>query len=93
MSFSKPNTYLDCYGGPGMSNKIAVIKGVIYALIMGTVAIVGIVENGNPTYIVLAFLLGALLIFGVEINTISLGNWLEIDFTTRGKNQNRENED
>jgi len=83
MSFSKPNTYIDCYGGTGMSNKIAVIKGVIYALIMGTVAVVGIVENGNPTYIVLAFLLGALLIFGVEINTISLGNWLEIDFTTR----------
>ena len=93
MSFTKPKTYLDCYGGRRMSNKIAVIKGVIYALIMGTVAVVGIVENGNPTYIVLAFLLGALLIFGVEINTISLGNWLEIDFTTRGKNQNKENDE
>jgi len=62
-------------------SKMAVIKGVIYALIMGVVAVVGIVEGGNPTYIVLAFLFGALLIFGVEVNTVELGEWLQIDFS------------
>jgi len=62
-------------------SKIAVIKGVIYALIMGIVAVVGIVEGGNATYIVLAFLFGALLIFGVEVNTVELGEWLQIDFS------------
>jgi len=64
-----------------MPNKMAVVKGVIYALIMGTVTIVGIIEQGNPTYLVLAFLFGALLIFGVEVNTLKIGDWLTIDFT------------
>ena len=64
---------------------MAVVKGIIYALIMGIVAIVGIVEGGNPTYIVLAFLFGALLIFGVEVNTVELGEWLQIDFTSEGE--------
>ena len=66
-------------------SKMVVVKGIIYALIMGIVAIVGIVEGGNPTYIVLAFLFGALLIFGVEVNTVQLGEWLQIDFTSEGE--------
>lgn len=73
--------YTNCYRRYSMS-RLAVIKGVIYALIMGVVAIVGIMEQGNATYIVLAFLFGALLIFGVEINTVELGEWLKIDFTS-----------
>lgn len=69
-------------------SRIAIVKGIIYALIMGTVATIGIVKGGNSTYIVLAFLFGALLIFGVEINTVQIGNWLEIDFTEDNNNGN-----
>jgi len=81
--------YLQCYESP-MSNKIALVKGVIYALIMGTVAIVGIVEQGNATYIVLAFLLGALLIFGVEIQTVQIGQWFTIDFEDSHPDENND---
>lgn len=74
-------TYCSAYRCNTYMSRLAVIKGIIYALIMGTVAIVGIIEQGNPTYIVLAFLFGALLIFGVEINTLTIGDWLKIDFS------------
>jgi hypothetical protein len=81
MATAQDLKYTDCYRGSAMS-KLAIAKGIIYALIMGTVAVVGIVENGNPTYIVLAFLFGALLIFGVEVNTVRVGDWIKIDFAS-----------
>jgi len=80
VTLQNDRAYLDCYQGHTMS-RLSILKGIIYAIVMGIVAIVGIVENGNATYIVLSFLLGALLIFGVEINTIAIGDFLKIDFT------------
>lgn len=73
-------------------SRLSILKGIIYAIVMGIVAIVGIVENGNATYIVLAFLLGALLIFGVEVQTVRIGDFLKINFTDSSDQSDDNNE-
>ncbi len=73
-------SYCSVYGCENRMSRLAIVKGLLYALIMASVTIVGIVYQGNPTYLGVVFLFSILLIFGLEVNTVTLGNIIEIDF-------------
>jgi len=56
------------------------LRGAFYLATMGGIAYHAISKaSGNVWIIAGIFLLGALLVYGIEINTISIGS-LEIDF-------------
>jgi len=56
---------------------------------MGTVVTISIVEDtGQLT--VIAFIIAVLLVFGVELNEITVGNWLYVNFTNNGKDDDDE---
>lgn len=93
MAVGHEKDYRECYSG-AMKNRLVILKGIVYVLVMGVVSVVGIVEQGNSTYIVLAFLLGALLVFGVEVNTVKIGDsLLKIDFPGPNRNDDSDGED
>lgn len=54
------------------------IKGLLYVLIMAGVAFAGIIEGRWAVPIV--FIIGAMLIFGIEINEIMIADRLRITF-------------
>lgn len=56
---------------------------------MGAVVTISIVEDtGQIT--VIAFIIAVLLVFGIEVNEIEVGNWLMINFTNQ---RTREDDD
>lgn len=68
---------------------LTIVKGVLFSLIMGTVVIVSIVEDtGQLT--VLAFIAAVLLVFGIEVKEIEVGNWLYVRFTAYTEDENQE---
>jgi len=68
---------------------LTIVKGIIFSLIMGTVVTISIVEDtGQLT--VIAFIIAVLLVFGVELNEITVGNWLYVNFTNNGKDDDDE---
>lgn len=65
---------------------LTVVKGVLYSIIMGIPVLVGLVEDGNPDIIVVAYIFAVLLVFGVEIQQIKIGDWLYIKFNQGFRN-------
>lgn len=68
---------------------LTLVKGILFSVIMGVVVIVSIVEDTGQIR-VLAFIIAVLLVFGIEVNEIRLGNFL-IDFP--GTSQNDDDDD
>jgi hypothetical protein len=58
-----------------------VIRGVIYTIAMGLVTSVVVVEGATQLNVAIGivYILGALLVFGVDINSVELGP-LKVDF-------------
>lgn len=59
---------------------LTIIKGILFSIIMGFVVTVSIVENSGQMTVI-AFIIAVLLVFGIEVNEIRVGNWLMINFT------------
>lgn len=56
---------------------------------MGTVVTISLIEDtGQIT--VIAFIIAVLLVFGIEVNEITVGNWLAINFTNQDDRDNDE---
>jgi hypothetical protein len=66
-----------------------VIRGVIYTIAMGLVTSVVVVEGATELNVAIGvfYIIGALLVFGVDINRIELGP-LIIDFESTGDYDN-----
>lgn len=60
---------------------------------MGTVVTISLIEDtGQIT--VIAFIIAVLLVFGIEVNEITVGNWLAINFTNQDdRDGGRDNDD
>jgi len=63
---------------------LMLVKGFLFSAIMGIVVSISIVE-GQGEITVVAFIVAVLLVFGIEINEIEVGNALYIDFTNISK--------
>jgi len=65
------------------------IRGTLFTLVMGVVTIYGIDQtSGFIPVIVVSYILAALLVFGIDIERISLGDRFEIIFETDQRQQN-----
>jgi hypothetical protein len=60
-------------------NQWRAIKGLVYVLIMGVVATVAIVEQ--QVFVPIAFILAAMLIFGIEVKEIQIADYISITFS------------
>lgn len=75
-------------------NTKKIIRGLIYTLSMGIVTLVVIVEGATElnVFIAMGYILGALLVFGVDIRRIEVWQ-IVIEFETEEERKNRDLDD
>jgi len=70
------------------------IRGTLFTLVMGVVTIYGIDQtSGFIPVIVVSYFLSALLVFGIDIERITISDRIEIVFETDQRRRQNENED
>lgn len=68
------------------------LRGLIFALVMGVVTLVVVVEGGDANVFLGAlFILASLLVFGIDIKHIELGP-MSVEFESHAEELNRESE-